>query len=61
MILVRFLDLTVPTQTRGFNDRNFKSTALVRLIAVDQRAGFRYAEALLRQIRNRQALTSLQI
>ena len=29
MILVRFFDLKFPTQARGYNDRNFKSTALV--------------------------------
>jgi hypothetical protein len=28
MILVRFFGFEVPTQTRGYNDRNFKSTAL---------------------------------
>jgi hypothetical protein len=33
MILVRFLDFEGPTQTRGYNDRNFKSTALERFTA----------------------------
>jgi hypothetical protein len=28
MILVRFFGFEVPTQTSGYNDRNFKSTAL---------------------------------
>src|SRR6476659_8033969 len=29
MILVRFFGFEVPTQTRGYNDRYFESTALV--------------------------------